>query len=194
MRYTINKLLILESVVARPQMSTVDKVQTGTVGALGAGLIAAKAAKLGVAAKAIPIVAKAAAAGVPITLKGDDRVQSAIHSGAASTLGTLAVGGLGAALGSGVPGGAVAVAAGMAGAKGATLGAIAGGGRDTFVKSSLLPAGVVYVSAPITNAALEHFGYDDVQVDAGLSAGLTGAIGAGAWAYRNWDNKRKQYI
>ncbi len=42
--------------------------------------------------------------------------------------------------------------------------------------------------------ALEHFGYDDIKVNAELSAGLTGALGAGAWAYRNWANKKRQYI
>ena len=194
MRYTINKILILESVAVQPQTSTIDKVRIGAIGAAGAGVIDTKAAKLGAFAKMIPVMAKVGSAGIPITIRNDDRVQSAIHSGAASTLGTLAVGGLGAALGSGVPGGAVTVAAGMAGAKGATLGAIAGGGRDTFAKASILPAGVVYASAPITNAALEHFGYDDIQVDAGLSAGLTGAIGAGSWAYRNWNNKKRQYV
>ena len=193
MIYHINKQLILESAVIQPQTSTSDKVRVAA-GVAGAGLLAAKAAKLGAAAKMVPIIAKVGASGIPITIRNDDRVQSAIQSGAASALGTLAAGGLGAALGSGVPGGAVAVAAGMAGAKGATLGALAGGGRDTFTKAAVLPAGVVYASAPLTNMALEHFGYDDIKVNAELSAGLTGALGAGAWAYRNWTNKKKQYI
>ena len=193
MKFNINKSqLILESSASvKPQESTVgQKVAVGGLGTIGVIKAAPILAKLGAVAK----LAKVGTSGGAIGLRGENWKDSAINSAVASGLGTAAVNGVGMVLGSGVPLGAIGIASGMAAAKGGALGAVVGNGRDTLAKSTLLPAAIVAGSAPLTNAAMDAAGYNDIEADPVMGAVLSAGAGGIGWALRNRGNKKKLYI
>jgi len=79
-------------------------------------------------------------------------------------------------------------------AKGAMIGPLLSGGRDTLAKSTLIPAGVVALTTPAINAIGSHLGLgDEVDFMPEARAGLTGAVGSGMWALRNRKNTNRHY-
>ena len=144
-----------------------------------------------VATKAAMVSSKT---GLPIPVREDDRWEAAKQGALYSAGGTALLGGIGAAMGSGVPLGAVGIVSGLAGAKGGAMSAAISGGRDTLTKSSLIPAAIVAGTAPLTNMALDAADYDNIEVNVPVSAAITGGLGALGWHLRNDNNKKKQYI
>jgi hypothetical protein len=154
--------------------------KAGLLKGMAAG--AAKAAKLAKLAKA-----GSGAAYVDPSL---DRMEAAKISALYSGLGTALVNSPSAIFG-GLPAGALAIGSGMAAAKGGALGAVLGGGRDTLLKSSAIPAAVVAGAAPLSNMAFDAAGYDTIEVDPVISAALTGGVGGLGWLMRNWRKKKE---
>ena len=191
MLFHINKNILLEEAAVSKQDQKDSGPGVGTAVGLGAGALALKT---GAAVKAAPLIIKAGSSGGAIATPNDDWKTGAINSGVASGLGTAAIGGIGMAIGSGVPVGAIGVLSGAAATKGAVMGGLMSGGRDTLAKSVLIPAATVAATSPITNAALEAAGYDDVNVDPVVGAGITGLVNGIGWYARNHDNKKKQYV
>ena len=154
--------------------------KTGLLKGIAAG--AAKAAKLAKLSKA-----GSGAAYVDPSL---DRMEAAKISALYSGLGTALINSPSVIFG-GLPAGALAIGSGMAAAKGGALGAALGGGRDTLLKSSAIPAAVVAGAAPLSNMAFDAAGYDTIEVDPTISAALTGGVGGLGWLMRNWRKKKE---
>lgn len=202
MQYNINKDIIIEEMISLYESS--DKSSSGTskagVAIVGGGALAAKAAKAGMLGKAVGaaklggVALKAAKSGGALYVPGDSAAKSALYSGLSSAGGTALINGIGSAMGSGVPLGAVAVGSGMAGLQGGALGGIMHNTRDSLLFNAAIPAAVVAGAAPLTNMAFDAAGYPNVEVDPGISAALTGGVGAASWYLRNRNNKNKQYI
>jgi hypothetical protein len=162
--------------------------------ALGGAALGAKLLKGAGLAKKAALMAKMAKAGSGAAYvdPSQSRLDSAKQSALYSALGTGIANTPGMLFG-GIPAGAVGIASGMAAAKGGAMGAALGGGRDTLVKSSLIPAGIVAATAPLTTGAMQAAGYDTIEVDPTMSAALTGGLGGAGWLYRNW-NKKKEVV
>lgn len=86
-----------------------------------------------------------------------------------------------------------AITAGNA-AKGAMIGPMFTGGKDTLLKSAVLPAGVIALTTPLINRvgnALELG--DEIDFMPEARAGAAAGIGSGLWLLRNRKNKDKRY-
>ncbi len=80
-------------------------------------------------------------------------------------------------------------------AKGAVIGPQLTGGQDTLLKSTLIPAGVMAISTPLFNMAGESLGFEsEADFDPYARVPITGAIGAGLWAFRNRKKGDRQYV
>ncbi len=92
----------------------------------------------------------------------------------------------------------IATAGGVAlgnAAKGSLIGPMLTGGKDTLLKSVMIPAGVTAaLTKPINDVAFKTLNIDDVDFDSTARAGLIGAVGAGMWALRHRHDKKRQYV
>jgi hypothetical protein len=94
---------------------------------------------------------------------------------------------------------AVGLAAGNA-AKGSAIGAMLTGGKDTLLKSVLIPAGVAHIGGKILNGTGQFFGldtgdtYGGIDFDEDARAGLVGALGGASWLLRNRKKRSRQYV
>ncbi len=198
------KVLIEE---ATKEYSTTDNLKTAAAATAAAALAAKKLGLLKGGSAALKGLG-ALKAGGSAALKGlgalkagagATMVDPSLSRTDAATKSMLASGGMTALVNApavifgGLPGGALAIGSAAAAAQGGALGAALGGGRDTLTKSSLIPAATVAAAAPLTNMALEAGGFDEIGVDPTMSALITGGVGAGTWAARNW-NKKKEII
>lgn len=193
---TIYKLdFLVESAVRNTVgLGALGLVAAKKTGALGALAKSGALAKAGAGIGKLATIAKAGG-GATIVDPSGTRAEAAKHSAIASGLGTALVNAPLLATGN-VPGAVAGTLVGAAAAKGGALGAALGGGRDTLTKSSLIPAGLVAAAAPLTSMALNAVNDDSesrYEVDPGISAGITGGVGAGMWALRN-HGKKKEYI
>ncbi len=164
----------------------------------GAGLLAAKKLGLlkgGLALKKAALLGKVAKAGGGATYVDPSlsRMQAAKQSALVSGIGTGLINSPSLIAGD-LPGAVVGIGSGLAAAKGGALGAALGGGRDTLLKSSAIPAAVVAGAAPLTNMALDATGYDNFEVDPGISAAITAGAGGLGWLLRNKGKKKKEYV
>ncbi len=164
----------------------------------GAGLLAAKKLGLlkgGAALKKAAIIGKVLKAGGGATYVDPSlsRMQAAKQSALISGIGTGLVN-TPALIAGDLPGAVVGIGSGLAAAKGGALGAALGGGRDTLAKSSVIPAAAVAAAAPLTNKVFDASGYDDYEVNPGISAAITAGAGGLGWLLRNKGKKKKEYI
>jgi len=89
---------------------------------------------------------------------------------------------------------AVGLAAGNA-AKGSAIGAMLTGGKDTLLKSVLIPASVAHFGGKILNTIGDQFDLGHhIDFDENARAGLAGALGGGMWALRNRKKRNRQYV
>jgi len=79
-------------------------------------------------------------------------------------------------------------------AKGAVIGPLLSGGKDTLLKSTMIPMGVAAVMTPMLNRVGEHFGYDEIDFMPEARVGLLGALGAGTWWLRNRKKENRNWI
>lgn len=77
--------------------------------------------------------------------------------------------------------------------KGATIGAALTGGKDTLLKSVLIPAGTTAIMTPLMNDVGEYFGVADADAMPEARVGAAGALGGGLWAIRNRGKKKLWY-
>ncbi len=163
----------------------------------GGGLLAAKKIgllKAGAALKNAAVLGKIAKAGGgasyvdPSKSRADAAKQSALYSGIGTTLVNAP-----SLISGNLPGAVFGIGSGLAAAKGGALGAALGGGRDTLLKSAAIPAATVAAAAPLSNMAFDAAGYDNYEVNPGLSAAITAGAGGIGWLLRNRENKNKQY-
>ncbi len=83
--------------------------------------------------------------------------------------------------------------------KGSAIGSMLTGGKDTLLKSALIPASVAHIGGKILNSSGQALGLDSgeyggIDFDEDARAGLLGALGAGSWALRNRYNKKRYYV
>jgi hypothetical protein len=96
----------------------------------------------------------------------------------------------------------IATAAGLAAGnavKGSAIGALLTGGKDTLLKSVVIPAAVAHIGGKVLNATgdalgLEGGDYGGIDFDEDARAGLAGGIGGGMWLLRNRKKRNKQYV
>ncbi len=77
--------------------------------------------------------------------------------------------------------------------KGALIGRQMSGGRDTFLKSTMIPAGTMAITTSLINQLGDHFGQgESLDWNPEARVGLVAGLGAGSWALRN-KGKTKQW-
>jgi len=77
--------------------------------------------------------------------------------------------------------------------KGAAIGAALTGGKDTLLKSALIPAGTTAIMTPLINDAGEYLGVHDADAMPEARVGAAAALGSGLWALRNKGKNKKWY-
>jgi len=80
--------------------------------------------------------------------------------------------------------------------KGATVGAALTGGKDTLLKSTLVPAGTMALSTPVLNAAGDFLGLGhEIDSSPEQRVATSALIGGGLWALRNrGKGHKKQWV
>jgi len=181
----------IEESAAQGQKTDLDlAAKVGAAGLAGAAM-AAKAGKIGALGK-LMVAAKAGSGLQVVDPSEPDRWEAAKYGAILSGLGTAAINAPAVAFGNLPVEGLGAISA-IASGKGAALSAALAGGRDTLLKSSVLPAAFVAASSAPTNYLLDKFGVE-AHVDPLMGAAITGLVNTGLWAHRNWNNKNKRYI